>query len=121
MRIDQFGNVGIGTTTPKAKLSVNGNLWATAIKVAATNPWPDYVFDPAYERLPLMELESFIKTNKHLPEIPSAKAIEKDGINLGDMNTKLLKKIEELTLYLIELKKDNDVLKERVKNLENKN
>lgn len=121
MRIDQYGNVGIGTTKPKAKLSVNGNLWATEIKVATTNPWPDYVFEPAYEKISLTDLEYFIKTNKHLPEIPSAKAVEKEGINLGDMNSKLLKKVEELTLYLIDLKKDNEMLNERVKKLENKN
>ncbi|MBB6273347.1 hypothetical protein HDF26_003807 [Pedobacter cryoconitis] len=121
LRIDAAGNVGIGTTTPTAKLSVNGNLWATEIKVATTNPWPDYVFEPLHEKLSLADLEIFIKKNKHLPEIPTAKTIDKEGINLGDMNAKLLKKVEELTLYLIELKKNNDVLNERVKKLENKN
>ena len=115
IRIDNLGNVGIGTATPTAKLSVNGNLWATEIQVAATNPWPDYVFEPSYEKLSLTDLESFIKTNKHLPEIPIAKTIEKDGINLGDMNAKLLKKIEELTLYIIELKHEVDDLKKENK------
>ena len=92
-------------------LRANGNLWATQIKVAVTNPWPDYVFEPAYEKLTLPELEKFIQTNKHLPEIPSAKTVAKDGVDLGDMNAKLLKKIEELTLYVIELKHEVDNLK----------
>lgn len=117
MRIDAYGNVGIGTTTPTAKLSVNGNLWATEIKVAATSPWPDYVFEPSHEKLSLTELEIFIKMNKHLPEIPTAKTIENDGINLGDMNVRLLKKIEELTLYVIDQNKRLDIKDQEIKEL----
>ncbi|MBB6273345.1 hypothetical protein HDF26_003805 [Pedobacter cryoconitis] len=96
-------------------LLANGNLWAKEIQVASNNPWPDYVFEPAYEKLSLTELESFVKINKRLPEIPSATEVMKDGINVGDMNAKLLKKIEELTLYVIELKHEVDNLKKDTK------
>ncbi len=106
MRIDPNGNVGIGTTTPREKLSVNGNIRAREIKVEATN-WPDYVFEKSYKIETLQELESYIKTNKHLPEIPSAKEVATNGVELGEMNKLLLKKIEELTLYVIQLKKES--------------
>ena len=101
MRIDNNGNIGVGTTTPAEKLSVNGKIRAHEIKVETSN-WPDYVFEPSYNRPSLSELETFIKVNKHLPEIPSAKEVEENGVSLGEMNAKLLKKIEELTLHLIE-------------------
>ncbi len=65
-------------------------------------PWPDFVFESDYDLLPLGELQSYIKKNKHLPEVPSAKEVEKDGIDLVEMNRILLKKVEELTLYLID-------------------
>jgi len=106
MRIDPNGNVGIGTTTPREKLSVNGNIRAHEIKVEATN-WPDYVFEEGYNVGTLSGLESYIRANKHLPEIPSAKEVEANGVELGEMNKLLLKKIEELTLYVIELKKES--------------
>jgi hypothetical protein len=95
------GNIGLGTLNPTEKLSVNGKIRAREIKVEATN-WPDYVFDEGYKVGTLGGLESYIKTNKHLPEIPSAKEVEKNGIELGEMNRLLLKKVEELTLHLIE-------------------
>ncbi|MBB6502642.1 hypothetical protein [Pedobacter cryoconitis] len=93
-------NVGIGTTTPKEKLSVNGKIRATEIKVETAN-WPDYVFDDKYENRSLTELAAYIKEHKHLPEIPSAKEVEMNGIELGEMNKQLLKKVEELTLHVI--------------------
>ena len=105
-----FGNVGIGTDTPQEKLSVNGKIRAREIKVETAN-WPDYVFSKDYRLPDLKETETFIKTNGHLPGVPSAATAEKEGIELGEMNKILLKKIEELTLHLIELKKEVSELK----------
>ncbi|TJZ49893.1 hypothetical protein FAZ15_21970 [Sphingobacterium olei] len=107
---DNAGFVGIGTTSPREKLSVNGNIRAKEIKVEAS-PWPDYVFESDYSLLSLEELESYIQKNKHLPDIPKAEEAEKDGVSLGEMNRLLLKKIEELTLYLIDMKKEIEELK----------
>jgi hypothetical protein len=107
------GFVGIGTAVPKEQLSVNGKIRAHEIKVETTN-WPDYVFESEYHLPKLSDTEKFIKANKHLPEIPSAVEAEKDGINLGEMNAKLLKKIEELTLHLIEQSKKTEDLLRRV-------
>jgi hypothetical protein len=111
------GNVGIGTTSVgTAKLAVNGKIEATEVVVQTTVP--DYVFEDDYKLMPLSKVEQNIKQNKHLPDIPSAKEVEKTGLNLGEMSSKLLKKIEELTLYVIELKKENESLKKRVSVLE---
>lgn len=107
------GNVGIDTTTPAEKLSVNGNIRAKEIKVEATN-WPDYVFKDDYSLLPLSTVKSYIDKHQHLPEIPSEQQIAKEGLNLGEMNKLLLKKIEELTLYLIDKDQENKSLNERV-------
>jgi hypothetical protein len=108
------GNVGIGVTNPTEKLSVNGKIRAKEIKVEAIN-WPDYVFGEDYELPELKNTEEFIKKNKHLPGIPSAEEVEKEGVSLGEMNNKLLKKIEELTLHLISMKKELDELKTKIK------
>lgn len=103
------GQVLIGTTTPYSdyKLSVAGNVIADKVKVkkSTNGVWPDFVFSPTYNLLTLTEVERFVKQNRHLPEIPSASEIEKDGQDLGEMNRLLLKKVEELTLYLIEINK----------------
>lgn len=104
MFIHPNGNVGIGTTEPSDKLSVNGNIRAKEIKVEAGN-WPDYVFTLEHKRPTLSELEDFIQKNRHLPGIPSASEVKDNGVNLGEMNTALLKKVEELTLYIIEQNK----------------
>lgn len=119
MAIKANGDVGIGTAMPREKLSVNGNIRAKEIKVESTN-WPDYVFEEGYNIGTLKGLESYIKTNKHLPDMPSAKEVAANGIELGEMNKKLLKKIEELTLHLIEKDKKIDALIERVEVLEYK-
>lgn len=100
------GNVGIGTATPDSKLSVNGNIRAKEIKVENGN-WPDYVFAKSYQLPTLEETEQHINDKNHLPGIPSAKDVEQNGVDLGEMNALLLKKIEELTLYLIRENKIN--------------
>jgi hypothetical protein len=110
MIIDPVGNVGIGTFNPEDKLTVNGRIKANEIRVNGQQI-PDYVFEPHYRNLSLSELEAYIKKYKHLPEIPSAREAEKNGIELGEMNKILLKKIEELTLHLIEQDKEIKALK----------
>lgn len=102
--INDRGNMGLGTMDPKEKLSVNGKIRAQEIKVEMNN-WPDYVFNSEHVRPSLSQLESYIKTNNHLPEVPSAEEVNKEGVNLGEMNALLLKKIEEISLYLIEQNK----------------
>jgi hypothetical protein len=111
------GNVGIGTTTPREKLSVNGKIRAREVKVEPINNWPDYVFDEGYKPLSLYEIETFIKKHKHLPEVPSAKEVGENGLELGEMNRLLLKKVEELTLHLIEKEKELKETNSRVDDL----
>jgi hypothetical protein len=124
LTIKQNGQVIIGVPTVTSipldyKLAVAGNIIAEKVKVKKqSSGWPDFVFEPQYKLPDLLQLESFVKQNKHLPEIPSASEIEKDGQDLGEMNRLLLQKVEELTLYLIELKKSNDNLINRVRFLE---
>ncbi|MXV50379.1 hypothetical protein GS399_05290 [Pedobacter sp. HMF7647] len=110
--ITGLGNVGIGTSVPKEKLSVNGRIRAREVKVEVEN-WPDYVFGDDYKKLPLEDLQSYILKNKHLPEVPSAGNISAEGIDLGAMNAVLLKKIEELALYLIEKEQEIKELKDQ--------
>ncbi|MGB3468948.1 MAG: hypothetical protein WBA74_26925 [Cyclobacteriaceae bacterium] len=93
--------VGVGTTSPTHKLSVNGIIRAKEILVEAS-PWPDYVFTDDYDLQTLEEVSAYIKANGHLPNIPSAQEVEANGVVLGEMNASLLEKIEELTLYAIE-------------------
>lgn len=114
LRITSSGNVGIGTSNPGVyKLNVIGKIRANEIVV--DNEGADFVFGDEYKLQSLEEVENFIKTNKHLPEIPSAKEVQENGLSLGEMQTKLLQKIEELTLYIIELKKENLEIKKMIK------
>ncbi|OXA75861.1 hypothetical protein SAMN05444397_1192 [Flavobacterium aquidurense] len=104
------GNVGIGTTNPTSKLTVAGNINSREVKVTV-DAGADFVFEKDYELPSLDSVDRYIKENKHLPEVASANEMKKDGINLSEMNIKLLQKIEELTLYMIEIKKENEKMK----------
>jgi len=117
MIIKNGGSVGIGTLNPGSyKLAVNGTIRAK--EVIVDTGWSDYVFKPDYKLASLSEVEGAIKKEGHLPGIPSAADVAEHGISVGDMQSKLLAKVEELTLHLIELKKENDQLKSRVAKLE---
>jgi hypothetical protein len=132
MRILSTGNVGIGTSAPAAKLDIktasysnpaiivedqdsinfivrgNGHLIARDIIVNTNVITPDYVFNKDYNLISINEVENYISKNGHLPDVPSANEIKNSGLNVAEMDATLLKKIEELTLYVIELKKQNE-------------
>lgn len=103
------GNMGIGTISPAYKLSVNGTIQAKEIRVETG--WSDFVFDKNYKLRSLNEVENYIQQNKHLPDIPSAKEIQQNGLAVADSQTKMMQKIEELTLYIIQMQKEIDQLK----------
>jgi hypothetical protein len=111
------GNVGIGTTTPSSALCVNGTIRAREV-VVTTQGWPDHVLKPDYNLKPLTEVEKYIKKNSHLEGIPSEKEIKANGIPMGEMQAKLLQKLEETTLYLIEMKKENELIKRQNEQLQ---
>lgn len=127
MITDAAGNIGINTFNPDSyyKLSVNGPIRAKEVKVETG--WADYVFDKGYSLRPLKEVEDYIHQNQHLPDVPSAAEVQKNGVNIGETDALFLKKIEELTLYLIEMKKEiqalqkeNDQQKKEIKQLKSK-
>jgi hypothetical protein len=104
------GNVGIGTTSPTHKLAVNGTVKAKEV-IVETSGWSDYVFADGYALAPLAEVEAHIKEHKHLPGIPSAAQVAENGVSIGEMQVRLLAKIEELTLHQIAQQKELAVLK----------
>ena len=141
------GNVGVGTTSPQYLLDINGTarvvdhliigndtysfppeyrlsvkdgIITERLKIRLRANWPDYVFDPNYNLLLLSDVEDFIKKNKRLPGIQSAEDVKSNGIEIGEVNTKFLQKIEELTLYLIRADKQIQILKKQVRLLQNK-
>ncbi len=95
-------------------LAVGGKILAEEVRVKLISEWADYAFDPSYRLKSLGEVEEFIRANRHLPDIPSATEVEQDGISLGAMQSKLLLKIEELTLHLIEQHKTIDQLQHKL-------
>jgi hypothetical protein len=124
MYIKGNGNIGIGTSNPLEKLTVNGTVCATKIKASLSGCWADYVFEAGYRLRPISEVEQFINQYHHLPEVPSAAEVERNGLDVADNQTTLLKKIEELTLYIIEMNKQIKLLQEenvQLKNLVLKN
>jgi hypothetical protein len=121
--IDNSGNTYLAKTLviggarmpPSYVLAVYGNAIATSITVQSSTGWPDYVFKPSFHLPSLTKVKTYIDQNHHLPEIPSAEQIQKDGLNLGEMNKLLVKKVEELTLYLIEQNKRIEKLESQIK------
>jgi hypothetical protein len=121
MRIGANGNVGIGTTAISGnyKLSVEGTIRTRKVRVDP-GTWADYVFESDYKLRPLKEVEQYIQQEKHLPEVPSAAEVKKEGLDLGDNQAVLLKKIEELTLYVIQQQKQLEAQQQKIENLEKK-
>lgn len=114
------GKVGIATTNPQYTLSVNGNIGAQDVIVTNTG-WSDYVFKPGYRVRPLSEVAQFIETNGHLPDIPTEAEVKEKGVSLGDMQAKLLAKVEELTLHMIQQDGENRDLRERLTQQDHEN
>ncbi len=123
--IDANGNIALNTFDSKGyKFAINGSAIATSMTVKLNSAWPDYVFKKDYQLPSLQEVKAYIDQNQHLPEIPSEQQIAKEGLNLGEMNKLLMKKVEELTLYLIEqndkiekLTENNKVLQNQINNV----
>lgn len=105
--------VGIGTTSPDINymLSINGKIRAK--EVVVETGWADFVFEDDYNLISLAELENFVIENNHLPGIPTEEEVKNNGVSVGEMNSKLLQKVEELTLYVIELNKKIEMLKSK--------
>ena len=118
------GNVGFGTTNPQYLLSVKGTIGASEVVVTNTG-WSDYVFRPGYRLRPLSEVGAYIHANHHLPDIPSETEVRDKGVSVGEMQSKLLAKVEELTLHMIQaderngrLEQQNQELRDRIGRLE---
>lgn len=124
MRISLDGKVGIGTSNPQNLLDVKGTIHAQEVKVDLTS-WSDFVFHPSYQLKPLSEVEKYIRANGHLENIPSEAEVINNGVAMGEMQSKLLQKVEELTLYIIEqnkkieaLDKENKILQQKLTGIE---
>ena len=116
------GNVGVGTTNTNGfKFAVAGRILAKDVKIAAPSDWPDYVFSNTYELPTLVEVGNYIKRNGHLKDMPSIEEVQKNGLYLAEMNAKLLKKIEELTLYTIAQEKKINAIEFKNTKLEKEN
>jgi hypothetical protein len=104
------------------KLAVSGGIITEKVRVATNGTafWADYVFEPTYKLRPLKEVETFIKENKHLPEIPSTAEVSQNGIDLAQTQALLLQKVEELTLYVIDQNKKIEKLEKKVRVLSRK-
>jgi len=111
-------DIGLNAPCTGCKLDVNGKIRATEIVVQSPLTWPDYVLKDNYNLMSLSEVDEFIKVNGHLPGIPNAEQVGKDGVALGEVSTIMLEKIEELTLHMIQLEKKNNDLEERLAQLQ---
>jgi hypothetical protein len=116
---NEQGGVGIGVIAGSSipagyLLAVDGKILSEEVKVQLSQDWPDYVFDKKYSLLSLNDLKKYITANKHLPNIPAAADVKKNGIELGDMQKRMMEKIEELTLYILELKTELDQVKKQL-------
>jgi hypothetical protein len=120
--VDIPGQLHLGQLSPLSphtdyRLAVDGKLLAKSIYVTDASKWADFVFEPSYKLMALPTLESYLQKNKHLPYIPSAKEVEANGYNVAEMDAKLLRTVEELTLQVIELAKQNKQLHSELVNL----
>lgn len=113
------GNVGIGTNSPQHLLHVAGTIGAEEILVSSTGA--DYVFEPGYKLKPLSEVADYIEANHHLPDVPSADEVKQKGMGVGEMESKLLAKVEELTLHMIQQEKENQDLRQHMTQQETEN
>jgi|GEM_PF-881631 len=113
-------SVGTTATPSEYVMAVGGDMITTELTIKKIDNWPDYVFDKTYDLKPIEQVSDYINENKHLPEVPSVQEVEENGVKQGEMNAILLKKIEELTLYIIELKKENEEIKQMIKGQEGK-
>lgn len=118
------GCVNINTDTTYTdewfSLAVKGGILAEQVLIKSERSWPDFVFASDYELMPLSELKSYIETNRHLPDVPSESQVNEQGVEVGEMQSVLLKKIEELTLYTIQLQEQVEQLQQKVNELETK-
>lgn len=122
VRINEKGYVGIGTSSPGAELAVAGSILAHEVIITTdVNTYPDYVFGKDYDLMPLVDLRTFIEVNCHLPGVPTAEEAAKEGIKVAEMNKVLLKKIEELTLYILQTNRELDKMKLQMSELELEN